>query len=398
MNRRKPRYLWPTFLILLPAATVLFGGLQEGDPREVLSAAFHAHQSGDFETAIRGYRAFVGMVPNVADVYSNLGAALVQVGRLDEALSAYEEALRLGNATDPVAIHLNCALAYLKAARFPEAIQQLNHVLTLDPGHLQAALLLADGHLAREDNGRVIEILTPFEASHPEDKALAYLLGTALIRQGEVEKGQVLVDRILQHGESAEARLMMGTAYLMVRDVPGAVTEFERAIELNPNLPSANAFLAKTLREMGRVDDALVYSRRELEINPHDFESHLYVGVHLYKREQNYEEALRHFERCLRIRPGSLEARFQIGLVHLLQGNVELALEIVEAVVEEAPDFLEGNVTLTSLYFRLGRREDAERHRKIVERLRTEKDAQTLKEAVPDPEVGSDGPVGGREE
>lgn len=382
MNRRKPRDLWPAFLILLLAANGLFGGSQEGDPRQVLSAAFEAHQSGDFEAAIRGYRAFVGLVPNVADVHSNLGAALVQVGRLDEALSAYEEALRLGNASDPAAIHFNCALAYYKTARYEMAVDQLNRVLALNPAHLGAALLLADGHMAREDYERVVEILAPFEASHPEDKGLAYLLGTALIRRGEVEKGQVLVDRILQRGDSGEARLMMGTAHLMVRDVEGAVREFEKAIELNPRMPSANAFLAKTLREMGRVDDALTYSLRELEVNPHDFESHLYVGVHLYKREQRYEEALSHFERCLRIRPGSLEARFQIGLVHLLQGDIEEALRIVEGVVEEAPDFLEGNVTLTSLYFRLRRREDAERHRQIVERLRAEKDAQTVKEVA----------------
>ena len=37
-------------------------------------------------------------------------------------------------------------------------------------------------------------------------------LGTALIREKRVEEGQVLVDRILRNGDSAEAHLMLGTA------------------------------------------------------------------------------------------------------------------------------------------------------------------------------------------
>ncbi len=80
-----------------------------------------------------------------------------------------------------------------------------------DPANHQAVLLLADCYLrmGREDD--VIRILEPEEKKYPDDLAVAYLLGTALIRQKRVEEGEVLVDRILRNGDSAEAHLMLGS-------------------------------------------------------------------------------------------------------------------------------------------------------------------------------------------
>ena len=47
--------------------------------------------------------------------------------------------------------------------------------------------------LGREKD--VIRLLEPEAAKYPDDIAIAYLLGTALIRQKRVAEGQVLVDR-----------------------------------------------------------------------------------------------------------------------------------------------------------------------------------------------------------
>ena len=43
------------------------------------------------------------------------------------------------------------------------------------------------------------------------NRAINYLLGMALIRSGEVAKGQALVDGILRDGGSAEAHFVLGT-------------------------------------------------------------------------------------------------------------------------------------------------------------------------------------------
>ncbi|MFZ0428464.1 MAG: tetratricopeptide repeat protein, partial [Acidobacteriota bacterium] len=232
--------------------------------------------------------------------------------------------------------------------------------------------------------------LGPFEKTQGDDKALIYLLGTSLIYDGQTLRGQKLVDRIFSQGDSVEGHLILGTAQLLVKDYPAAAKEFEKALQLDPKCPSANGSYGLALKEMSRIDDAAVYFRRELEINPYDFDANLYLGIYLYKTEQKYDEAQALFERALGIRPGSPDARYHLGLVYLLKGDLQRALAILESVVKEVPDYMEGHAALTTLYYRLGRKEDAKRHRAIVERLRAERDAATPKDMA-QPGSGSGG-------
>lgn len=349
------------------------------DPNQVLREAMNLHQAGDFQGAIEKYDFLIQNYPGIADIHSNLGAVYVSQGNTAKAIENYEIALRLGNGSDPAAIRFNLALAYYKSARFEESANQLEQVLQAQPQHSNAAMLLADTRLRKGDWSGVIHTLTPFEEQLSEDKAFIYLLGTALIREGKVVEGEVLIDKILSQGDSAEAHFLLGTAYIMVMDYEGAIEEFEEALKLNPDLPGLNATYAKALRAIGRIDEGSKYFKRELNLDPFNYEALLLTGVYLYKQEQKYDEALEYFDQALKIRPGSLDARFQIGLINILQGNTDKALEIVEGVVEEAPEFLEGHVTLTSLYYRLKRREDAQRHREIAERIRAERDAESAK-------------------
>ena len=127
-------------------------------------------------------------------------------------------------------------------------------------------LLLADcySRMAREDE--VIRILEPEEQKYPDDMAVAYMLGTALIRQKRVDEGQLLVDRILHNGDSAEAHLMLGTAKMNVQDYAGAREEFAKAVALNPNLPEVHVLYAQALMFTGDSDLSAKQFKAELAV------------------------------------------------------------------------------------------------------------------------------------
>ena len=346
--------------------------------RQILERASQLHQSGEVAAAVREYQAFLERHPEVADVRSNLGAAYVRLGFLDKAIAQYRRALQLGNATDPTTIRFNLGLAYYKAARLEEAGRALSHVLAARPDHKNALLLLANCQLAAGDNRKVIDLLTPRQTTYGRDRAFAYILGTALLREGDLDRGQALVDLVLREGESAESHFLLGTAQLARGDAVAAVGEFRRALELNPELPSVNALLGRSLSETSRADEAAEYFRRELRLNPNDFDSNLRLGMHLQKADQNYDAALAHYERALRVRPGSPAVRYQIGLIYLMTDRTDEALAKIEGVVKDVPDFLEGHATLTRLYYRLARRAEAERHRAIADELRARQEAEGL--------------------
>ncbi len=342
---------------------------QNPDAVRLLQRAVELHQSGKTEAAAKSYEEFLARFPNHPGARSNLGAVYVALGRLSDAVKQYQAALQLEPRNQ--GIRFNLALAYYKMGQLRDAIEQLEAVVKDQPADENASVILADCYLRSGENRRVIELLSPLESSG--NRSIPYLLGTALIREGEADKGQLLVERILKDGDSAEARLMLGTAYLMVKEYPSALKEFERTVQLNPRLPSVHAYYAKTLNQTGHPEQAVEAFRRELEINPFDFDANLYLGVYYHKEKQDFAAALACLDRALGVRPRADEVRFQIALVYLTQDRVTEARTLLEDIVRTSPSFTEAHASLATLYYRLRRKEDGDRHRAIVEKLRAER-------------------------
>jgi len=61
------------------------------------------------------------------------------------------------------------------------------------------------------------------------------------------------------------------------------------------------------------------------------------------------------------------------------------ATRLLEAIVAEAPAFLEAHVALATAYYRQQRKADGDRERAVVERLTEEKDARARAQAVKRP-------------
>ena len=167
-------------------------------PQQLVQDAEQKQQSGDLEGAVPEYRQFLKLHPEVAAIHSNLGAALAGLGRYEEALPEYKTALKLSPKL--VGPRLNLALVYYKMGKLDVAATELEKVHVEDPENHQAILLLADCYSRMGRDEDVIRILEPAEQKYPDDQAIAYLLGTALIHEKRVDEGQILIDKILHNG------------------------------------------------------------------------------------------------------------------------------------------------------------------------------------------------------
>jgi tetratricopeptide (TPR) repeat protein len=338
---------------------------------ELLSRALVSHKAGDLMGAVQGYQVALDIAPDRADIRSNLGAALVGLGRFTEGIEQYKKALAGRN--DP-SIRLNLALALYKAGRGEEAIPEFETVLAADSANKQAALLLADCLLQAGREMDVVALLTPREADFTDDLAYAYLLGTALLKQGDDRKGQVLIDRIFKRGESAEGYLLMGLLYLSKTQYQEAAREFGKAVAINPELPSLQALYGRALLGSGDREKAVRAYRTALEQQPAHFDANLQLGT-LYRLDSKPELAMTYLKRAEAIRPDDLALRHAMAATHLSLGNTDRARELLEQVVKEAPAFIDGHVLLATTYYRLRRKEDGDRERALIEKLNAEKQA-----------------------
>jgi Tfp pilus assembly protein PilF len=154
----------------------------------------------------------------------------------------------------------------------------------------------------------------------------------------------------------------------------GAVDDLKRAVELDPELPGVHGLYGQALLAIGSPDMARREFEAELSRNPLDFETNLNLGV-LLRNEQDHARALPYLTRALGVRPGDLATRYQIAGIALAGPDIANATALLEAIVKEAPTFVEAHVALATAYYRQQRKADGDRERAIVEQLNRQKEA-----------------------
>jgi len=369
---------------LLLVLFLLYGGVAGGaqapaaapappDADTLFAKGVKLHQSGDILGAIEAYQDALAKEAGRIDARSNLGAAFVSLGRYAEAVEQYRKALEID--PDNRRVRFNLALAQYKGGNVVEAADELKWLVDREPQNRSARLLLADCSQQMGQDEAVVLLLSGRDAEYGDDRLYAYVLGNALVRRGEVERGQVYIDRLFQGGDSAEGHVLMGAAQLRRQDFRAALTELERAVALNPALPTVNSLYGRALMGMGRREDAADAFRKELTKNPNDFDANLYLGL-LLKDDGKLDEALDRLKRADRLRPGDPRTLYGLGALHLAAGRVPEAQTALEALVKAVPEYTQGHVLLATIYYRQKDRERGDRERAIVERLRAERQAR----------------------
>lgn len=284
---------------LLPMAAVLGSG--------AVVWAIAAVQNRDGRTLLRG----LGLVAGVALVcfyrpawmadrranslavsWNNLGASLVEAGKIDDAIRAYERAI--GVRDDAV----------------PAALRSLSQLYE-DKGDTQRAeALLRRLVELRPDSQSARERLERLASRNRESVRTALSRARTLVREGrEQEAIEVLQDAVRTGPYDEGLRYYLGE--LMERHAtPEAMTEFFTAeIERDPKPQTSRYFRAVGLARAGDVEGAIAELRRALEIDPaHEMSQHKW-GL-LLEGKGDPAGALEHVLEATRIHPdfrGALE-------------------------------------------------------------------------------------------
>jgi tetratricopeptide (TPR) repeat protein len=142
-------------------------------------------QAKRLDEALGHFRAALALRPEASAAHNGLGAVLSGLGRTDEAIAQLQEALRL----DPkfTVVHYNLGSALLARGRPDEAIEHFQQALRADPQFFALAHLNLG--IALSAKGRLDEAIGQFEQSlrkDPRDAAAHTDLGIALRDKGRL--------------------------------------------------------------------------------------------------------------------------------------------------------------------------------------------------------------------
>src|SRR5258705_1092693 len=125
----------------------------------------------------------------------------------------------------------------------------------------------------------------------------------------------------------AEAHSALGVYLsLFSWNQPAAEKEFRRAIELNPNYPTAHQQLANLpLTAMGRFDEPIAEGRRAEELDPLSPIISTDQGANL-TRARRLDEAIAQLNRTVTLDPNFYVARYALGTAYHAKGNYGAAI------------------------------------------------------------------------
>ena len=345
-----------------------------------------AQQRGDAATAVSKYEHLLQLYPSVVAARANLAVELVSLGRFDEAIKQYRTAL--AQVPDNFDLRLNLGIAYYKKADYSAGADVFRVLSKAQPGNTRIALLLSDCDFHLGHDAEAIAILSPLEETDPQNLALAWALGSALIRAGRAQEGLERVEKVAQQGQSAEAYALAADTYMKLNLYDKARSNADEAKRLNPNLPGLHTLSGTILDSFGDQDGAALEFQQALAENPKDFEAELRLGSVLYA-QRKLDDAKLHVNRALAIEPASSLARYQLARIERAQGQLDAAAGDLEKVVRDDPGWLPPHVELAALYYRLNRAEDGAREKQIVDRITAEEQERQTKTPIITPQLPS---------
>jgi tetratricopeptide (TPR) repeat protein len=366
------RYAWAVrrllLLLLLCVPLVFTQSLlaQNQEANRLLSSAIEAQQRGDLPAAIQDYEKLLRLNPKMAEVRVNLGAALADSGRFDDAIAQYRRALP--DIADKNAVQLNIALAYYKKGDLAAASHEFGDLHQHQPENVQIAILLGDSEVRLGQGSEAAEMLAPMEAANAGNPDFEYVLGTALIQAGKRREGAQKLSELAERTQNPDAYLLAGSTFLDLNDYERARKNLEAALRLKPSLPHIYTLTGMARDDVGDQAAAETALREAVRQDTNDFNANLYLGSILYKRRA-MDEAKPYLDRALALNPSSSMARYEVAIWNSKSGNYDEAAKELEQVTRTDPNWLEPHVELANVYYRLHRPQDGAKERETVARL-----------------------------
>ncbi|MFN0150424.1 MAG: sulfatase-like hydrolase/transferase [bacterium] len=155
----------------------LVGQAPEGGPVIRLAAGGTLFTLGQYETALKIFESIQVEAPDYADVYVNIGACKILLGRFAEARDALDRGLAI-DADSPLG-NFNLGRIFVHEAKLDSAIAPLKKTIESDPREVRAMILLAKVYLEKgyaEDAYKTVLEVNRIDPNQAEAREIRLLL------------------------------------------------------------------------------------------------------------------------------------------------------------------------------------------------------------------------------
>lgn len=238
----------------------------------LVSAVAARAQVNTWSDSVTLWQHAIAVVPGNYVAYQNLGEALRDRGRLDEALTSARQAFAYMPPNSPglvAMLHNDVGLVLARQGNTADAAKDFAAAVRLTPHFAEAHINLGDA-LAAE--GRLAEAAAHFQLAaelKPDAIEAQVGLGGTLLKEGRPADAVPHYQAALaQNPQLAEAHDGLGAALAMLGNDQRAMAEYDIALRLRPDLPAVHLNIAVMLIRLGRIEEARRQLLAALSIDP----------------------------------------------------------------------------------------------------------------------------------
>lgn len=249
--------------------------------------------------------------------WRGIGRAYVELGKVDSAAYAFEQAIRQDSTYAPA--YFSLALLLEDEGEDEEALVHARRAVRLSPDdydfkYVMAELMVKTGRY-EEAIPHLLDVAEFWPWHHPAH----YNLGQALARAGEPE----LAQRALARAEE-------------LRALDAEISQQMNAIRAVPDDPLSHAALGSAMRMAGRNEEALRAYRIAAQLDPSNLDVRNNIA-NLHLVLQDTTAALEQYRDILRQDPSFVDVWVNMGIVLAIAGRTDEARQAWEAALQRDP-------------------------------------------------------------
>jgi Flp pilus assembly protein TadD len=293
--------------------------LRPDDLRLFGALARSMRERGDRDGEIALYREILDEQPDDQGTLLALAEAQMADDDLEGAIRTLER-VEQGHPGDP-RVSLRLAFLYYEARRFEEASTRFRQALTANPEEHEIAFFLG---ISERRQGREDEALAAFGSIPPDHEHYGEAqtqIASIHERRGRYAEARAAVEAALAVERTRPLELYAATLQAKAGDLAGAVAYVEGLIAADPDNDELHYNLGIIYGEAKQPDLAIEAMRKALELNPDNPSALNYIGYSWAERGENLDEAERMIVRAIELRPEDGYIVDSLGWVYYMRAR-----------------------------------------------------------------------------
>ncbi len=253
----------------------------------------------------------------------NLGTLSLQRGEVDSAVDHLEAAVKLRG--DSAETRRRLGLAYCNDERFDDCIAQYKEAVRLNPADEQFRATLAEALVSLKRWTEAEQVLSNEVQLNPKSGRVHYNLGELYYIQGRLREALPELKKAAEAptGISLDRiYVKTGMVYFNQLEFDNAVREFQKALQVNPDLVIAHLVLANLYARQGHDDEATKEYSAAFSLEPK--RPDVYTSLaQLYFRTSSYARAIEASRKALELDQQQRQAEYILAQALIRIGRVE---------------------------------------------------------------------------